>query len=58
MIKAKMSKPVKIKTVARQGSITHRHIDNADLLAAFPDHHPRLIKFGLDDLAEQQHHEL
>lgn len=58
MIKAKMSKPIEIKTLARQVSITHRHIDNADLLAAFPDHHPRLIKFGLDDLAEHQHHEL
>ena len=58
MIKAKMSKPVTIKSVARQVSVTHRYIDNADLLAAFPNHHPRLIKFGLDDLLEQHNHEL
>ena len=58
MIKARLSKPVKIKTVARQGSITHRYIDNSDLLAAFPNHHPRLIQFGLDNLLEQQNLEL
>ena len=57
MIAKRSEIPIEVKSVARQGQITHRFIENTVLLSAFPNQRPRLIETGLDDLFEALNYE-